>query len=117
MGIFSKAPAKQQESPREAICKLCGKSYAVSDNNTDLCPICLTILDVDIDTLQNSISTFQECANNAFSPDEKIGFLRLMLDALFEFKVKYIDNGVNPIEQDMDKMIDEVVECISQARL
>lgn len=40
-----------------------------------------------------------------------------MLDILYEYKVKYYDNDVDVLEQNIEGLIDSVVDCISEAKI
>lgn len=44
-------------------------------------------------------------------------YLKLMLDILYEYKVKYYDNDVDVLEQNIEGLIDSVVDCISEAKI
>lgn len=67
--------------------------------------------------MQDTIAVYQPKANAATDPDEKIKYLHVILDALYEYKIKYADKGVNVIEQDVEELIDDILDAISEARL
>lgn len=113
MALFSKKAEELHE------CKLCGAKVAASNFVTDyeICNSCALLLDVEVQQLAKNISFLQEQANAAETPEKKISYLRLMLDNLYEYKVKYYDNEVDVLNQDVEELISEVVDCISFARL
>lgn len=59
----------------------------------------------------------QKKANASQNADDRILYLRMILDFLYEYKIKYFDNEVDLIKQDINDLIDDVIDCISQARI
>lgn len=100
-------------------CKLCG--HDVSDDffnhEFGICGTCLVLSEVRINSLKTIIPDLQEKANAASTPGEKITFLSLMLEELYKYKILYVENDVHLIDEDVDDLIFEVIDCISEARL
>lgn len=113
MGLFSSKPA--ENLPR---CKLCDKVLTTDEERSiELCTGHALILDADVKSTVETINEFQPLANAATDPDEKIRYLTGMLESLYKLKIKYYDNDVHPLDQDIDELIDSVIDCISKARL
>ena len=100
-------------------CKLCYNSFS-SDHYVfeyNICVGCFSIMQSKVSTLLEFLPELQEKANNAIDADEKIVYLKSMLELLYEYKILYFDNDVDVIEQNVSDLIDEVIDCISEARL
>ena len=99
-------------------CKLCRRE--VTDElfvkDYGICYFCGSELNSLISILPEKISEYQASANASTDPNERIKYLSLMLDLLYEYKVKYVDNDVDVIEQDIDELIYSVIDAISYAR-
>lgn len=111
MGLFS---------TRTFECQLCGKNVNKEyfDDTYKLCYYCLMKMNNDIERLQRSIAKFQELANSSKNADEKIIYLTSILDDLYEYKVKYDDNGIEDgLSADVKDLIDTVIEHIANAKL
>lgn len=115
MGLFSN---KNKFSNETFECKLCQREFNSDNYNAEfgLCNACMLIANSEIQSFSEVISLYQEKANATNVPNEKIMYLRLMLDYLYEYKVKYVDNDIHLIDQDIDELIDDVIECISEAK-
>lgn len=113
MGFFKSSPPPTFE------CKLCNRHFSADSFCKDLgiCKICLQILDIDFKHFQEGIAREQAAANSSKDPESRILHLRNMLDYIYEFKIKYYDNDVDILSQDIYDLINEVVDCISYARL
>lgn len=108
-----------RSKPNLCTCKLCGKEVS-SDffiESSELCFACHKIAVSKTKTMAETLPEFQAKANAASDADERIIYLTAMLDLLYEYKVRYADNDVHIIEQNVDDLISEVIECISYARL
>lgn len=106
MGIFSKKVAETYE------CKRCGNTVPESDffEEFGLCTTCMLLGDHAIKSLQTSLGLFGQHANEATDPDKRISYLKLMLEALYEYKINYTDKEIDLIDQDIDELIDDVVQ-------
>lgn len=62
------------------------------------------------------MSRAQEKANAEQSADGKLVYLTSMLDYIYEYKIKYEDNGIKMLEQDSVDIIEQIVDHISHAR-
>lgn len=100
-------------------CKLCDRDFLGDSYNHEfgICNGCLVLSGVHIDNLTKFIPDLQEKANSASNAGEKITYLSLMLEHLYKYKILYADNDVHLISGDIDDMISEVIDCISEARL
>ncbi|QEY33841.1 hypothetical protein FL966_01600 [Caproiciproducens galactitolivorans] len=100
-------------------CKICGREVPHSRymEEIGICDACGIILNCKVESIQEEIGKCQNAANAASSPDERIKYLKLMLDILYEYKVKYYDNDVDVLEQNVEDLIDTVVDCISEAKI
>lgn len=116
MGLFSNKQAKQAENLPK--CKLCDKVLTTSEEQSiELCTGHALIMDADIKAATYVIEKYQPLANEATDPETKIRYLTVMLESLYKLKIKYYDHDVQPLEQDIDELIDSVIDCISRARL
>lgn len=100
-------------------CKLCEREVPenIFDEHYEICHICLSKLNAKLEMLKKVISEEQNSANSATTPAERILHLKIMLDYLYEYKVLYYDNGVDILTTNVEDMIDEVIDCISEAKL
>lgn len=100
-------------------CKLCDHEVQDSffSDEYGICLSCAVILEGKIKSMQQAIPDYQKKANAADNPGDKILYLKLMLDMLYEYKIRYYDNDVDALEQDVEDLIDEVVDCIADARV
>lgn len=117
MGLFAK---KQLPSEPTYECKLCGHSFMENafDKTQGICRVCAVTADSFVsDFLMPVMKASLESARAEENPDSKVVFFRSLLDALFEYKVKYHDNGIDLIEQDVDELIDRVLDLVSRVRL
>lgn len=113
MGLFSSR--KPVDVPT---CKLCDKPLTTENEQTvGLCVAHALIMDSHLRASIRAIDKYQPLANAATDPEEKIRYLQLMLDYLYEIKIKYYDNDLHPLDQDIEDLIDDVIDCISNARL
>ena len=101
------------------VCKLCRKDIQSDFFNSDtgLCDACQIIAFSNVKTIMSTLPELQKKANSSKNADDRILYLRAILDLLYEYKIKYSDNEVDLIKQDIDDLIDDVVDCISQARI
>ena len=109
-----------ETEPRDTYtCKLCDRDVAPDRYISDygICDCCSLTMQLKLNTLLKRIPKLQEQANNATTPSGRIMYLSLMLDMLYEYKIKYVENGVDAIDQDVGDLIFEVIDCISEARL
>ncbi len=99
-------------------CKICDRDVKSDFFNTDygICLSCATILESKVKSLQEVLPSYQEKANSADNANDKILYLKLMLDELYEYKIRYYDNDVDVLEQDIEDLIDTVIDCIADAR-
>lgn len=112
MGLFS----RRQELPLKR-CKLCDKELRTdAELSIELCQAHALILDSDVRTVSLTIEKCQPLANAAKNSNEKISYLQLILDALYMLKIKYYDNDIRPLDQDIDELIDPIIEAISEAK-
>lgn len=117
MGLFAK---KQTPTGPTYECKLCGHSFSENafDKEQGICRVCAVTADSFIsDFLMPVMKASLESAREEPNPDSKVVYFRSLLDALYEYKVKYHDNGINLIEQDVDELIDRVLDLVSRVRL
>lgn len=117
MGLFAK---KQTPAGPTYECKLCGHSFSESafDTKQGICRVCAVTADAFVsDFLMPVIKASLESAREEQNPDSKVLYFRALLDALYEYKVKYHDNGIKLIEQDVDELVDRVLDLISRVRL
>lgn len=100
-------------------CKLCGREVPdyLFMPEYELCYDCNSELAALVGIMPEKIAEYQAAANAATEPEEKITNLTHMLDLLYTYKVKYRDNDVDVIEQDVDDLISSVINVISHARL
>jgi len=112
MGLFSR-----NASEDVILCKLCDKKAVTDMTDYGICNGCALVLDVDVKTLKEQTETLSAKANAATDSGEKIIYLKALLDMLYQYKIKYYDNGVDVLGQDIEEMIDEVIDCISEAKL
>lgn len=111
MGLFSSETFK---------CELCGNNVKKEyyDENYKICYSCLMIMNNDINRLQSSIAKYQDKANSSKTADDRIACLSIILDCLYEYKVKYDDNCIyDALSVDVNDLIFDVVQHISNARL
>ena len=101
-------------------CKLCSREVTADffSEPFGICHTCLNTLNSFINSFAMPlIEKSQQSANAESDPANKIMHLQTMLDVLYEYKIKYADKGVNAIDGNIEEMIKDVVESISQARL
>ena len=99
-------------------CKLCGREVAddLFIDEYEICYFCSSELSALVELMPGKLAEYQEAANNSSDPDEKVKYLSLMLNLLYEYKIKYYDNDVDVIEQNVDDLIGQVIDVISYAR-
>lgn len=113
MGIFS-----TKESTSEERCALCDRVLRTAEEKTaGLCITHALIMDSDLRTAKNAIEKYQPKANAEQDPDMKIRYLKAILDQLYKIQIKYYENGIEPLNEDIDDLIDQIIHCISTARL
>ena len=100
-------------------CKICNNEFSDASFNREyaICLSCGMILESKVKVMQDAISQLQEDANATDNPSTKIMFLKMMLDYLYEYKIRYYDNEVDVLEQDVEVLIDNVIDCIADARV
>ena len=100
-------------------CKRCGRTFDAEHfaEKVGLCHGCLAIAESDINTYTYAVQTLQDQANASTDVKEKISLLTLVLQYLFEYKVKYEDNDIKLFDSDARDLIDQIVDVISQVRL
>jgi hypothetical protein len=74
-------------------------------------------MNAKVEVMMDKLPELQNKANETANPDEKIKYLKQMLDMLYEYKILYYDNGVEIFTQDVEDLINEVIDCISEARV
>lgn len=74
-------------------------------------------MDSDLKLASSIINEYQPKANAEKDPDTRIQYLKMILDQLYKIQVKYYENGIEPLTGDINEMIDNIIECISTARL
>lgn len=118
MGLFSKSnPTPKVKQLHE--CKLCGEEFDDDFFLADLgiCNACGVVANSFLEhSFLGRLKNFEKEANEATDPDTKIYCLGAMLEILYEYKIKYQDNGVHLITGDITAEIDQVINCISHAR-
>lgn len=112
MGLFN-------ENEQIYSCKLCNgefleKSY---QHEFKVCNSCFAILGAHVSSMLKLIPEYQEKANSSSSPVEKIEYLSAMLELLYKYKILYVNNDIHAINQDIDKLIRDVIDAISEAKL
>lgn len=113
MGIFSK-----KESIPEAQCALCQRVLRTAEEKAiGLCSGHALIMDSDLRIAKNIIEEYQPKANAEQDPDKKILYLKAILDQLYKIQIKYYENGIEPLNENIDDLIDQIIHCISTARL
>lgn len=119
MGLFSKsAPAPKSAKLYE--CKLCGKEVPEDRilPSLGICDICGTeALSFAEDYLTPSVQRFQGLANKTADPDEKLLYLKALLDVMYEYKVKYQDQDVKLVQDDINDDIATIIQAISRIRM
>ncbi|WP_029502530.1 hypothetical protein [Lachnoclostridium phytofermentans] len=100
-------------------CKICNHESESEFFNDEIgiCHSCSLILESKVNALQHAVSTFQEKVNSSNDTDEKITYLKLILDYLYEYKILYYDNDVDVLEQDVDDLISDIIDCIADVRV
>lgn len=94
-------------------CKLCNNSLASEDEKKiGVCKTHALALESDINALSNAVSKLQPLINKETTPNKKLPYVKDLLEFLFEFKFKYINNGVEPLDQDIDVLIMHVLDAI-----
>ena len=113
MGFFSKSRDTSTEK-----CALCDRELRTSEEKVvGLSVAHALILDSDLTLAKNVIDEYQPKANAEQDPDKKILYLKTILDQLYKIQVKYYENGIKPLKDDIDDLIDQIIYCISTARL
>lgn len=118
MGLFSKTPVKTNSEMFE--CKACPREvpadlYVPEYEMRRFCVSEATaFLNVKMGT---TLTELEASANAETNPDNKIRYLRSILDILYEYKIKYADNEVDLIKMDIDELIDQIVDAISRVRM
>lgn len=113
MGLFSK-----KEQPLEQTCALCDRVLRTPEEKSiGLCVAHAIILDTDVKVAADLIKECQEKANAEKNPDQRIIYLRGILDQLYKLKVKYYENGIEPLTENIDDLIDNIIDCISTVRI
>lgn len=116
MGLFS-SKSKTAPDP-EKTCALCDRILKTNEEkDVGLCVGHALILESDIKVASSIINEYQPKANAEKDPDTRIQYLRMILDQLYKIQIKYYENGIEPLTGDIDEMIDNIIECISTARL
>lgn len=100
-------------------CKVCNQDFYEENYNLEfgVCNSCLLKSGVHIDQMTSTIPFLQEKANSTSNPTEKISYLTSMLEVLYKYKILYADNDVHLINQDIEELIDEVIDCIADAKI
>lgn len=113
MGIFS-----TKESTSEERCALCDRVLRTAEEKTvGLCITHALIMDSDLRLAKNVIDEYQPKANAEQDPDKKVLYLKAILDQLYKIEIKYYENGIKPLNENIDDLIDQIIYCISTARL
>ena len=114
MGLFS---SKSKNEPDKK-CALCDRPLITKEEKTvGLCTGHALIMDQDLKLAMQVINEYQPKANAEKDPDKKITYLTAILEQLYKIQIKYYENGIEPLTGDIDEMIDNIIECISTARL
>lgn len=94
-------------------CKICGTSLVTEEEQElGICSAHALILESDINGLSYAINKLQPLINNSRTTKEKLPYVKTLLEFLYEFKIKYINNDVEPLDQDIDDLIMNVLEAI-----
>lgn len=114
MGLFSSKPTPDPEKT----CALCDRVLKTKEEkDVGLCVGHALILESDIKIASDVINEYQPKANEEKDPEMRIHYLKMILDQLYKIQVKYYENGITPLTGDIDEMIDNIIDCISTARL
>ena len=113
MGIFS-----NKENLLGEKCALCDCILRTTEEKTvGLCVRHALIMDSDLRLAKNVIDEYQPKANAEQNPDKKVLYLKTILDQLYKIQIKYYENGIKPLNENIDDLIDQIIHCISTARL
>lgn len=98
-------------------CKLCNNDFTAEDYNHEYgtCNLCLLRSSTFYDQIAKEIPIYEERLKSVTDPTEKIAYLSFILELLYKYKILYSDNNVNFIDGDIDDMISNVIERISEA--
>ena len=117
MGLFFSKSQPATATP-EATCALCDRILQTKEEKSvGLCTGHALILDSDLKLAKEIINEYQPKANAEKDPDTRIQYLKLILEQLYKIQIKYYENGIEPLTGDIDEMIDNIIDCISTARL
>jgi hypothetical protein len=120
MGFFENKNPEANTENGVSDCKLCGLPLSGDNfsNDLGLCDSCLIQTNNYLKNIFNpSFEKYLTLAENETSLENKVSYLRDALDVLYGYKIKYYDNGVDFLDQDIDDMIDDLVDQISKIRL
>lgn len=120
MGFFASKNDDATTGDEALDCKLCGLPLSSGNfsNDIGLCDGCLINTNSFLKNYFNpSMDKYQALADKEIDPDDKVSYLRDLLDVLYAYKVKYYDNDVDFIDQDIDDLIDSIVDSISKVRI
>lgn len=100
-------------------CKLCNNDFTDEDYNHEFgtCNSCLLRSSTLYDRMAKEIPIYEERLKSSTDPTEKIAYLSFILELLYKYKILYSDNGVNFINEDIDDLISNIIERISEAKL
>ncbi|MEG0900364.1 MAG: exonuclease domain-containing protein [Oscillospiraceae bacterium] len=110
-GNFESGTNNAEHYNSNKLCILCGK-YHSYNKDFDLCETCLTKVYDEIIEKEIEINKLQYKANHAISSSQEIEYCNQILSILYDYKASYADKGINALQIDVNKLINEVNENI-----